>query len=318
MSKYTRKGRDLYGFRYDVNELANIIFTKDKSYLRKIFKKKSFFFDIILNLVLITIGDIFLAIGLKAVIVSHGFMTGGLSGAGLLFYYSLKILSPGVWFFILNIPIFIASWFYVGRKFFFYSLYGMILLSLFMEIVNFTIPVQDKFLAVLAGGTITGFGMTLILNSRGSSGGVDIIGVILNRKFGIRIGSTLFVFNAVIFVSSIYILSIDAMLYSIALSFVVSQVFENLSTVFNQRKTVIIITCYPYKVTEYIHNNMRKGATFLHGSGSYSKEDKKIILTVINNHQIKKLERFILSIDPKSFMIIENTYNVVGSGFHSS
>ena len=122
------------------------------------------------NLLLITIGALVFSVGVKAVVVPKGFITGGISGVGLLCYYVTGILSPGTWYFIINIPLFLIGWALVSRRFFSYSIYGMVISSVFMDLVNFQIPINDPFLALLAGGTMIGTGAGITLHSLGSGG----------------------------------------------------------------------------------------------------------------------------------------------------
>ena len=109
-------------------------------------------FTIPYNLLLITIGSLIFGIGIKAIALPHGLITGGLAGVCLLIYYWTGLLSPGQLYFLLNIPIFLLGWRYVSRRFFFYSLYGMTALTLTMDWMKFQIPVHEPMLAVLAGG----------------------------------------------------------------------------------------------------------------------------------------------------------------------
>lgn len=156
---------------------------------------KRYAYSIPWNLFLITVGSVLFAIGLKAIAVPHGFITGGLAGVSLLIYYVTDLWSPGLWYLLVNFPIFLFGWFFISKRFFFYSIYGMLILSAAIESVTFTIPVTNHFLAVLAAGSIIGAGVGVTLRSLGSLGGNDIIAILLNRKFNIRIGTYFFPFQ---------------------------------------------------------------------------------------------------------------------------
>jgi uncharacterized membrane-anchored protein YitT (DUF2179 family) len=187
-------------------------------------KKKAIVFSVAWNLILLTAGAVVLAIGIKAIAIPHGFITGGFSGLSLLIYYVFKGLSPGIWYFVLNIPLFIAGWIFLSRRFFFYSLFGMVVLTVAIDLIPFTIPIHDKLLAALAAGALIGAGAGTYLHSFGSAGGSDIIAIVLNQKFNVRIGRFYFYFNLVLFGLSFGFLDIDIILFSLILSFVVSQV----------------------------------------------------------------------------------------------
>ena len=272
-------------------------------------------FSISRNLLLITIGALIFSIGVKAIVVPKGFITGGIAGVGLLAFYFSKLFSPGIWYLIINIPLFLIGLALVSRRFFLYSIYGMAAASIFMEVIAFQIPIHDPFLSVLAGGTIIGAGAGITLHSLGSLGGNDIVAILMNQKYNVRMGTYFFTFNIILFAFSFVILSVDTVLYSLAMSYVTSVVLDHVLTIFNQRKMALIISDHSYTIAKTIHQRLKKGATYLHGSGAYTGKEKKIILTVVHNYQLKRLEEAVFGCDPQAFLITENTFNVFGKGF---
>ena len=276
---------------------------------------KNKIYPVFWNLLLLTLGASILALGLKAIAIPHGFITGGFSGLSLLIYYVVGIMTPGVWYFVLNIPLFIFGWIFLSRRFFFYSLYGMITLTLAIDFIPIQIAIQDNLLAALASGTLIGAGAGIYFHSLGSAGGSDIIAIILNQKFNIRIGSFFFYFNVVLFSLSFGFLDTDLMLYSVILTFVVAQVTDYFLSVFNQRKMVIIISIRSDEIAAEIMKRLNRGSTFLYGRGAYTGLRKKVILTIVNNYQLKRLEETVFSHDPNAFFITENTFSVLGKGF---
>lgn len=271
--------------------------------------------NVLWNLLLITAGSIVFAIGLKSIAVPHGFITGGISGLTLLLYYVSGFLSPGLWYLIVNVPIFLIGWVHVSRRFFFYSLYGMAALSAAIDLIGFTFPIQEPILAVLAGGVLMGAGTGMVLHSLGSAGGLDIVGIILNQKYNVRMGTFYFGFNIVLFAFSFGFLETDLVLYSLFMSFISSQTLDYVLAISNQRKMVFIISDHNDRIAKEIHSRLHRGVTFLNGSGAYTEKAKKIILTVVHNYQLKRLEEAALSVDPEAFIITENTFNVLGRGF---
>ncbi|HSO20732.1 MAG TPA: YitT family protein [Desulfosarcina sp.] len=267
------------------------------------------------NLLLISAGSVVFGIGLKSIAIPHGFITGGISGLTLLFYYVSGMLSPGLWYFLVNIPIFLLGWIHISRRFFLYSLYGMAVLSAAIDLIGFTLPIREPMLAVLAGGVLMGAGSGLILQSLGSAGGLDIIGIILNQKYSLRLGTFYFGFNLVLFAFSFGALDTDLVLYSLFMSFISSQTLDYVMGFSNQRKMVFIISDLNDRIAKEIQTRLNRGVTFLSGSGAYTGKAKNIILTVVHNYQLKRLEEAALTIDPEAFVITENTFNVLGRGF---
>ena len=233
-------------------------------------------------------GAIIVAIGIKAVAIPNGFITGGFSGLSLLVYYIFGGVPPGIWYFLLNIPLFVAGWIFLSRRFFLYSLLGMMAVTVAIDLIPFTIPIQDTLLAALASGVLIGAGAGIYLHSFGSVGGSDVIAIILNQKFNVKIGKFYFYFNLVLFGLSIGFLNIDIILYSLVLSFVVSQVTDYFLSMFSQRKMVIIISDNSESIAKAILEKLQRGSTFLFGRGAYTGQRKKVLLTVINNYQLKR------------------------------
>jgi uncharacterized membrane-anchored protein YitT (DUF2179 family) len=272
-------------------------------------------FSIPYNILLITLGCIIFGIGLKGIALPHGYISGGISGLALLIFYWTGLLSPGMIYFGLNVPIFILGWRYVSRRFFGYSLFGMAALTLAMDLIDLQISIQDPMLAALAGGGLIGAGSGIILHSLGSAGGNDIIAVILHQRFNVRIGTFFFMFNIALFAFSLGHLPLDLVLFSLAMSFVTSQVIEYVLNISNQRKMALIISDMSEKIAAEVISRLGRGATLLEGRGAYTGRKKEVLLTVINGYQLKRLEELVFSIDEQAFVIMENTLNVLGKGF---
>jgi uncharacterized membrane-anchored protein YitT (DUF2179 family) len=181
--------------------------------------------------------------------------------------------------------------------------------------VQFQIPVQEPMLAALAGGALIGAGSGMILHSLGSAGGNDIIAIILNQRFNIRIGTFFFYFNIALFAFSFGKLPVDLVLFSLAMSFVTSQALDYFMSISNQRKMALIISVRAEHIAKEILSRLGRGATFLEGRGAYTGSKKDVLMTVVNNLQIKRLEELVFGIDPEAFVIMENTFNVLGKGF---
>ncbi|CAM2059098.1 Uncharacterized membrane-anchored protein YitT, contains DUF161 and DUF2179 domains [Desulfovibrionales bacterium] len=268
------------------------------------------------NIALLTLGSGIFAYGVNSIVIPQGLMTGGVSGLGLLIYYGLGGLSPGAWYLLLNIPVFLMGWVQVGRKVFLYSLYGMFCLSACLALIKVgPLPIQDKLLAILAGGAMMGAGSGIALNSFGSLGGLDIIAIALNQRWNIPIGRFSFAFNIFIFIGGLVVLRLDAALYSLATIYVVSQVMDYFLGLFNQRKVMFIISDESETIVEEITRNLGRGCTVLYGEGGYTGKIQRVLMTVVNSIQLKRLEEIVFTIDPRAFSITTDTFSVIGEGF---
>ena len=276
---------------------------------------RKFIYGHVWCLCILTVAALVIATGINGIAVHHQFIAGGFSGLSLLLYYVTGLLSPGIWLLLLNIPVFAVAILMVSRRFFFYSLYCLIMTGFFLEVIKLELPIADPFLAALSYGILLGAGIGISLRSFGSTGGLDIIGVILFQKFNIRIGQSGFFFNVFLFTFGFLFMETDLVLYSLTSVFVTALVADYFMAMFNQRKMVLVITEMPEKMVKAIGEKIQRGSTFLYGRGAYTGERKKIVLTVVNNFQLKRLEEIIFTLDPNAFVIIENTFNVLGKGF---
>lgn len=274
-------------------------------------------FGIPWNLMLLTFGSFLIAFAVKAVAVPHGLLTGGMSGIALLCYYAFGGLTTGQWYLLLNLPVFILGWVAVSRRFFFYSLYGMIATSVFIDAITFTVPIEDVWLAVLTGGGILGAGVGVALRSLGSTGGADILAVICKERFNMSMGSFEFWFNMTGFVGGFIFLNLHIVLYSIAMTFITAFAIEYVIGMFSERKMIIIISDHSEAVRRTILDDLDRGVTLLDGHGGWSGKPKKVILTMISSIQLKQLEELVYAVDPEAFFIMGSGFHVLGRGFSS-
>ncbi len=280
------------------------------------FKYQDLRFSIPWNLLLLTVGSILYIIGMKGIIIHHNFIPGGLYGLILFIYYKTNLLSPGIWYFILNIPLCILGWIYISKRFVLYTLYAVTIMSIATEFIIIDFGIQDQLYAAIAGGFILGAGIGILLRSIGSSGGLDIVAIILYRKFNLGVGKTFLLFNFGLFSLVFTSYGADIFIASIILTFVTSSALNYFLTLFNQRKIVYVISDKSQEIANEVIDKLKLGATFLHGKGAYSGKDKEILMTITNNILLKRLEEAVFSIDDQALFIVENSYDVIGSHFN--
>lgn len=267
------------------------------------------------NILIITLGSLVYAIGAEAILVHHKFIIGGIYGTALLIYYKSNLLSPGIWFLLLNIPLLIVGWIFLSRRFFFYSLYGVCSLTLFAQFLSLDFAIHDQLYAAIAGGAICGVGAGITLRSRGSSGGLDIVAIILNQKFNFGVGKFFMLYNVALFTFVFSQYQPDLVIASIILTFIASISLEHVLAMFNQRKIVYILSDNHEEIVDKITRDMHQGATLLEARGAYSGKRKQMLMTITNNLQLKRLEEKVFDIDPDALFIVENSFDVIGSNF---
>ncbi len=267
------------------------------------------------NLLLITIGSSLFTIGIQALAVPQGLLSGGVMGISMLIWYNTNLLTVPILYFSLCIPIAIFGWFFVGRVFLFYSLYAVACTTIFGSVINFEIPIENELYAAILAGIINGAGGGMMLRSLGSAGGTDVIAIVIRERWNIAVGKTNFIINACIFSFGALTIKIDTIIVSTIMVFIASNTLEYVLRLFNQRKMVMIISDHAEVVCEALLLTHQFGATLVRGKGGYSGSDRDIILTVTNNMALKQLEHLVFNIDEHAIFIVENTFYVSGGQF---
>ena len=267
------------------------------------------------NLFLLTVGGALFAFGLNAFAVPHGFISGGLFGSAMLLFYQTDFLTLAFWYAVVSLPVLLVGWFSLSHRFFFYSLYGMAAMTVAAQFITVVVPLEDAMLAAIAGGTVCGVGLAIMLRSLGSDGGLTIVAMVLHQKWNIKVGGFNLMFNIALFLLASISMPIDKLLYSIVMVYVYSGILDYSMEIVNQRKAAIIISDNAESIAEGIMERLHKGVTYLYAKGAYTNKERHVILTIVQNYQLKRLEEVVFSIDDKAFLIIENTYNVIGRGF---
>lgn len=278
-------------------------------------EKNRFVYSIFWNCGLIVIGSLIQAISLKAVATPHQFVPGGLFGIGSLIYYLTGWLNPGLFYLLLNIPMFIIGYLLISKRFLYYSALAMLLITLFYQLIDFEIVIGNQFYAALVFGALLGAGAGMVLRSLGSNGGLDVVAIILYQKFNIGIGKVYFFFNLFLFSISFVSLDNDLVIASMISVFVCSVAIDYCLSMFNQRKMVFVISEKPQEIADQVMAHLKIGTTMLPGVGAYKKQDRTVLMIVINNIQLKRLEEIVFTEDEYALFIVENTFTVLGSTF---
>lgn len=272
-------------------------------------------FSIPWNLFLLTIGAVIYVIGINGIIIHHTFIPGGLYGFCLYVFYKTDLLTPGILYFLFNIPLCALGWLLVSRRFVLYTLYAVLLITLCSEFITLDLGIHEQIYAAVAAGFICGAGCGIILRSLGSAGGLDVISIVLHKYFNIGIGKTFLVFNVCLFSLVFSSHGADIFIASIILTFVTSNALDYFLSLFNQRKIIYVISTFSGEIAETIMKDLKIGATFIKGRGAYSGKDKEILMAITNNIQLKRVEEAVFTIDPDALFIVENSYDVIGSSF---
>ena len=268
--------------------------------------------QVLWNLCLICMGSVLVAVAINGILIPHEFVSGGFAGVALVIHYLFPSFPLAWLYFVLNIPVFVLGWTFVGRRFFLYSILGMVIFSAAIAFVHVPLPVHDKILSALLAGIITGVGAGIILRSLGSSGGTDILSVILLNRFSIRIGTTILTFNVIVLTATSLLFSLDVALYTLIYIYVSSQIINLVLTGLSQRKAVLIISPKWQEISREVLDKVGRGVTLIRGQGGYSGQDEQILYTVITLRELRRIKEIIRQLDPSAFMVVHDTLEVMG------
>lgn len=277
--------------------------------------KRDYSYSVPWNLLLIVSGSIIQSIGYKAISSAHGFVPSGLFGLATLIEYKTSLFDAGVWYAVLNLPMFLLGYLLVSRRFLLYSLVAMLTVAITYSRIDFVLTIQTQLYAAICFGVLSGVGAGMVLRSLGSNGGLDVVAVIANQRFNIGVGKTYLVFNLLLYSVSFLSLDNDLVIASLIAAFVSSVCIDYSLSMFSQRKLCLIISSQNQQIADSILQRLKIGATFLEGQGAYKKERRRVLMVVTNNIQLKRLEEIVFTTDPHSLFIVENTFNVLGSTF---
>lgn len=276
--------------------------------------KKKFALDIIF----IFIGCLIASLGVNLFLTHAQLLSGGATGIALIIEY-LTGFQAGYTVFIINIPLFFLSYKKLSKKFTIYSAIGMLSLSISLIItkkLSSLIIINDILLYCIYGGIFCGVGYAIVFLRNGSTGGMDIITMLIRKKYSnFNIGSLGLCLNSVIVIIGAIFLGVPKALYTLISILIQGIVLNKLIGGFSSKKLMLILTNKEDEVIEYILKDLNRGVTTLSATGVFSHTNKKMIYCVVNDRQMIYLKSKILKIDPTTFISVLDVSEVRGKGF---
>lgn len=270
---------------------------------------------------IITLSTLIISIGIYFFKFPNDFTFGGVSGLSVVLG-RVTPLSPAGVNLVLNMALVVCGFFVLGKSFGVKTVYASLLLSgavwALEQLVPLSRPLTDEpMLELIFAVLLPAFGSALLFHTGASSGGTDIIAMILKKYTSVDIGRALFFSDLFITLSAFLVFSIKTALFSflglIAKSLIVDSVIENI----NLNKYFNVICTDPQPILDYIVKELNRSATVCDAVGAYSQHRKYIIFTVMSRAQAAQLRRYIRSVEPEAFLLICNTSEIIGRGFHS-
>jgi len=267
--------------------------------------------DFLYQTFLIASGSFLCALGIRSLIMPHDLLSQGLTGLSLLIYYQGTPLSLSTIYLLINIPVFILGWWFVSRRFIFYSLWGMVIYATALSIVNIKINVSDPMLAVMIGGALNGLGVALILRSYGSSGGSEILCVVMNKLFSITVGTGAILINIAVLVPAALFFSVEKVFYTLVFVFVSGMFTNKIFHGMAKRRTAVIVSNQWAAIASALREQ-KIGVTFLKGQGSFLAEERMLLYSVLVARSVPTLKRIVTEVDPAAFISIMEAADVTG------
>ena len=264
----------------------------------------------------IMIGTLLLAIATNGVLIPNHLLSGGLNGIATLLYFLFNT-RVSITVILLNIPIFILGLIFLRKTYLTYSLFGMLMLSFWLEITHSLVITQGNTLSTLVvAGFLHGLGTGIIFRADGSTGGTDIIAKIINKYFSINMATVTLCLNALIIVLSIYFFGLDIAVLTISTMFLSSQVANFVVDGINRKRTLYIITESEHadELSKCLLKELHRGVTMIPAIGAYTSESKYILFTTVSIREVAKAKQLVLRIDAKAFMTVTETSQVIGNG----
>ena len=269
-----------------------------------------------------TLGSLLMAIGVYFFKIQNGFSTGGVSGIATVLGKVAPFMSAGTWIVAINVLLLIVGFLILGRKTGVKTVYCSLLFSVSTWILEWAMPMEtpltdELFLELVYAILITGIGSAILFYAGASSGGTDIVALILKKYTSLDVGKALLCTDFLISASAFFVFGVKIGLYSLlglfAKAFLVDGVIESMHTC----KSFMIITENPAPIVDFIINDMKHSATTVDAIGEYSHSERKMVFTLCKRMEAARLKAKLRETDPKAFVIVQTTSDIIGRGFRS-
>lgn len=273
------------------------------------------------NFSLLTISTLIMAVGIYFFKFANNFTFGGITGIAVLVAKFLPI-SASDFSFVVNILLLIIGWIVLGKSFAEKTAYSTILLSVSLSLLERIYPMShpltnEPLLELIFAILLPALGSAILFNIGASSGGTDVIAMILKKYTSVDIGKGLMISDLIFTLAGFLVFNVKTGLYSLFGLIMRSALIDNFIESFNRSKYFHVVTSNATCICDFIQNDLQRGATIVNAIGAFTGDDKYIILTVLSPSQAVKLRNFIKEHDPKAFLLVSNTSEIIGKGFHS-
>ena len=282
---------------------------------RKVRKEPHPLLSSVLEYIYIIIGAAIIAVGFNVFLLPNEVASGGVSGISTI----LKGVfgwNPGIVQYAFNIPLFITGVIFLGKQFGARSLVGTLTLPLFVLLTASWEPATlNPLLGAIFGGISVGVGLGIVFRGRASTGGTDLAAQIIAKYSGLTLGTSVMLIDGLIVLSAALVFDVEKGLYALIGLFVTTKTIDIIQLGFSQSKMVYIITNKQEEIRDAIYTEVNRGVTKLSAVGGYTEQERPILLVVVYQTEFTKLKQVIKTVDPSAFVIVTDSYEVLGEGF---
>lgn len=275
----------------------------------------------LINILIIIVGNFSLAIGTSLFILPHGIVTGGTSGISLIIEAVFGV-NPEIAILVLCWCLFFLGFAILGKSFAVKTLLSTILYpSLVGMLLNWdcfvtlTKEITNPLLASLVGGVLSGFGLGVVYRVGGSTGGVDVISLIIKKYFKIKVSISTFVIDTVIVLLGLVSISLENALYGVICVLLTSYIIERITISGTNSYMAHIVSDKAKEINDYLNKTLERGTTLIKAAGGITGDEKIVIEVVFNEKEYYDIKKNIYLIDEKAFLSIYKTINTYGNGF---
>ena len=265
------------------------------------------------------LGSAVFAAGFAFFLQPNDLSSGGISGLALLLVELTGFGSVGMISILINLPLFVLGGLKIGKQFFAGSLIGMVLSSVLIDgFAALQLPAVEPIIAIVYGGVICGLGLGIVFVNGTSTGGSDILVRLLKLRYrNVPIGQISLTFDAVIvLLTGLVFRDMNKALYTGITVYLCGKMVDAVVYSFDYSKVAMIISKEYETIAREVGIRLDRGATFLHGEGSYSGQETKVVLVAIKKQQLAELKELVMELDPSAFVIVQEAHQVLGDGFH--
>ena len=272
----------------------------------------------LIDVVFAIIGSALVGAALSIFVAPNDIAPGGVSGLAIALAYITPI-RVSIWTLALNIPLLLCAWRILGRRALIFTLISTVLLSVFIDLSEAFLPsyTNNPLLAACCGGVIAGLGIGLLFLRGISTGGTDLLALLLKRVFpNVPSGTLLMVIDATVVAIAVLIFrDIEVALYSAITIFITSKIVDAMAQGVDYAKVIYVVTARGDKVTEVLNTYTDRGCTIIPAFGGYTKDNKQVVLTVTRRNVLSQTLRLIKQTDPAAFTFVMDSTEVHGEGF---